>query len=790
MANNNNRSLSCVKSTSFDCSGFKSSREHICDALLNSMDIVALQETWLMPHEITLPDSLSGNFHAFSTSSVNVGNGLLRGRPYGGLTFMWHKRLSKVARIVTYDDERLLGLLCSFNESSVLFLNVYLPTECSSNYDEFMCYLGKIISIVNDTDVDSVCILGDFNASPSSSHYCELQNICSEHDLVVADVACLPTNSYTHVNNNSNSCSWLDHVVLSNNIVSSFDDCTIQYGGATSDHFPICFSLCPATNLVLNDHDTLENTINWDFTNLNKRMMFQQLLTRHLEMLEISIPVCSGLNCNYGDHCKAIDSFYESLRGLILKVAEAVYGFKKKNKHVVPGWNMYVSELHDTARRDFLYWRSIGSPREGPIAVIMRASRARFKLALRECKREEERMRAEALAAKMVGGDGAGFWKDVKSLCPQRPSLAGRVDDAVGDQQIVNLWKERFHCLLNSVDSDIFHNEVHDRCRDSRTLDVVTMGELMDIVKGLPNNKAVGDDGIPAEVYKYAPQRLLVILSLFLTTCLRHQYLPDIIMKVIIIPLLKSKLKDPSSSDNYRPIAIATSFSKIIESLIHKRIDGFLSTADNQFGFRKHHSTDLCIFVLKDVVNYYLSLNTPVFMCFLDIKKAFDRVNHFNLFKKLLDRGVPPYIVKLLCFWYRHQLFQVKWGQCLSQPFAVTNGIRQGGLLSPYLFNIYVDGLSLHLNETSVGCHVADRCINHLSYADDMVLMAPSVRSLQRLLDVCSAFAMDNDIIYNTKKSVCMIMWPKRARLFFSPSLYLYYEKWVLSIIFCIWVTI
>ena len=93
-------------------------------------------------------------------------------------------------------------------------------------------------------------------------------------------------------------------------------------------------------------------------------------------------------------------------------------------------------------------------------------------------------------------------------------------------------------------------------------------------------------------------------------------------MKVIIIPLLKSKLKDPSSSDNYRPIAIATSFSKIIESLIHKRIDGFLSTADNQFGFRKHHSTDLCIFVLKDVVNYYLSLNTPVFMCFFRYQKS------------------------------------------------------------------------------------------------------------------------------------------------------------------------
>ena len=82
---------------------------------------------------------------------------------------------------------------------------------------------------------------------------------------------------------------------------------------------------------------------------------------------------------------------------------------KRKNKHIVPGWNIYVSELHDIARNEFLYWRANGSPREGPIAATMRTSRARFKLALRECKINEDRIKAEAMAAKMVAGDSAGF---------------------------------------------------------------------------------------------------------------------------------------------------------------------------------------------------------------------------------------------------------------------------------------------------------------------------------------------------------------------------------------------
>ena len=181
--------------------------------------------------------------------------------------------------------------------------------------------------------------------------------------------------------------------------------------------------------------------------------------------------------------------------------------------------------------------------------------------------------------------------------------------------------------------------------------------------------------------------------------------------------------------------------------------------------------------VLKDIVNYYHSLNSPVFMCFLDIKKAFDRVNHFKLFKELLDRGVPGNIVHLLFFWYRHQLFQVRWGQLLSQPFRVTNGIRQGGLLSPYLFNIYIDSLSVNLNNALVGCHVASICINHLSYADDMVIMAPSVRALQKLLDLCSEFANEHDIIYNTNKSVCMIIWPRRVQYIFEPNFHLSGER-------------
>ena len=145
------------------------------------------------------------------------------------------------------------------------------------------------------------------------------------------------------------------------------------------------------------------------------------------------------------------------------------------------------------------------------------------------------------------------------------------------------------------------------------------------------SNKAVGPDGIPAEVFKYGSKKFLLILAIFFTACLQHCYLPDGVLRIHISPLLKSKLKDPTSSDNYRPIAKATAMSKLVELLILTRIEEYIIVRDNQFGFRTDHSTDMCILVLKDVINYYNCLSTPVFMCFLDIRKAFDRISLISL---------------------------------------------------------------------------------------------------------------------------------------------------------------
>ena len=123
--------------------------------------------------------------------------------------------------------------------------------------------------------------------------------------------------------------------------------------------------------------------------------------------------------------------------------------------------------------------------------------------------------------------------------------------------------------------------------------------------------------------------------------------------------------------------------------------------------------------------------------------------------------------------WYCTQKLAVRWGNCFSSAFNVTNGVRQGGILSPLLFNLYVDELSSILNNTRVGCLINNVTYNHLIYADDTVLIAPSARALQLLLAHCDSYASNCDILFNKKKTVCMLVKPKCLKSTIAPPMLL-----------------
>lgn len=96
---------------------------------------------------------------------------------------------------------------------------------------------------------------------------------------------------------------------------------------------------------------------------------------------------------------------------------------------------------------------------------------------------------------------------------------------------------------------------------------------------------------------------------------------------------------------------------------------------------------------------------------------------------------------------------RVKWGPCVSAPFGVRNGVRQGGILFPILFNLCVDDLSISLNNCTTGCMIGNSLVNHIMYADDLVVLSPCSAGLQQLLNVCSEYGVHvHDMKLNADK--------------------------------------
>lgn len=145
--------------------------------------------------------------------------------------------------------------------------------------------------------------------------------------------------------------------------------------------------------------------------------------------------------------------------------------------------------------------------------------------------------------------------------------------------------------------------------------------------------------------------------------------------------------------------------------------------------------------IAKEVISYYVNNGSQVACTFLDATKAFDRLEYCRLFGLLLTRQLPPVVIRLLLNMYTNQHIRVLWNDVYSNVFSVVNGVKQGGVISPIMFCLYMEELLTRLREARVGCYVSCWFVSALAYADDLVLLAPSATAMRRLLSVCDTFA-------------------------------------------------
>ena len=189
-----------------------------------------------------------------------------------------------------------------------------------------------------------------------------------------------------------------------------------------------------------------------------------------------------------------------------------------------------------------------------------------------------------------------------------------------------------------------------------------------------------------------------------------------------------------------------------------------------------------------EVANHYIRNGTSPIMTLLDCSKAFDMCKYSVLFKKLLQRGLPAIVVRTLITVYEQQYAWVRWGRARSEVFPIVNGTRQGSVLSPALFAIYMDEILVNLRSLGVGCYVGEVFMGAMGYADDLVLLAPTRTAMELMLKACEEFGKRNNLQFSTdpdpakSKTKCIFLCGKKKQEKPSPlSLYGMELPWVKS---------
>ena len=770
-----------VNFTSFNLHGFNNSESYLRE-LLNSNDIVFIQEHWQCSRNFGRLASLSANHDFVATDSMEhaAGKGMLRGRPYGGIACFWSKSLSSFIKpIHVPNNPRVLALRICCESRCVLLFNVYMPylnAACRlESQDEFFDFLSCMETVMEEYPGCEIIVAGDLNFQPGTQSPFETiyDDFCSKHEMRIIDDLFDDNATYTFFNTARNVYKWLDHFTVTDSFVNSIDKCRVESDACNlSDHLPICCKL--KLNLVLFPPPEPQTSyrkgkVVWEKLNDECLSQFRDCLDAGLDCIPIPNAIyCQNPHCDDKSHHLEIDRFHNSIMESILSADRVLPRVKPGVQKV--WWSHELSEAKRRCVDAHNLWKDSGSPRHGPTFMEKQSAKLSYKRLLRNSKGKVSSDKFDNMSYSLLSKDQGRFWRDWKTLngCKQSPpsSIAGYCDaqtiavnfmehfKKVSQPNNVPRCNEMKEMFLLDLSESLNNHECN--CMHHR----VGFNQVIDAVMNLKTGKA-SNCGLQSEHFLNGTVKLFSALRLCFNMFLSHGFVPNQYQMGTIIPLVKDTQGDLTSMDNYRGITLGSVSSKIFEGVLLALFGEYLYTDPCQFGFKKRSGTVDALYVFRQTVEYYNNQGSNVFMCFIDSSKAFDKVVHCGLFHKLLKRGAPLPFIRVLMHWYGGLTCVVKWGDALSPKYQICAGVRQGGVLSPLLYCVYIDDLATQLRTLQVGCYMMGLFYGLIIYADDIALLAPSRAALQQMMDICSKYGLEWDISFNPKKSQAMLVGPK-----------------------------
>ena len=768
-----------ISFSSYNVKNYDDDKYDAVKELFENSTFLFIQETWLAESEFIR--KFKNDFPESDCISANrmEDGGIGPGRRYSGVGICYHTNVDYKIENVTTISKSICALKTYIDEICVLLINVYMP--CSDNrvaLDEYASILQEINNLCINHTTQHIIIGGDWNADPNRNdgrtklfkEFISQENLFNPLSLELSNVEYTFTSK--RIGGGPPITSTIDHFLITPNLA----DKVVIYEAHTlhnniSDHVPLLLKLKIDVEHLKTYKRDFKPSVQWHKCNVNNVNHYTNVLDNSLLQCNPyhKALLCKDLKCTI--HKEYIKDLHSTIINSISKASNISlpHTTKKNAKKIIPGWNEYVKEHSDRSKMWHEIWVQDGRKREGYIANIRRKTRLQYHYAIRHVVKENTRIRNKKLAEAVAENNDRVLWDEVRKMSKTNDELPNVMDDHSSVEEITDIFANKYDILYNIVNyntydmkrlSDNIDARIESGCNEngvtSNHTHTITVQEVKDAICQLKQGKKE-ENGLYSNHFKYGTQRLYIMITLLFNCMLTHGIAPDDLLLGTMIPLIKNSRGNKQCSDNYRSLTIGTGLAKILDIVILNQQAEKLKTSDLQFGFKENSSTTMCTFMAMETIEHYKSNGSNVHALLLDASKAFDRVDYIKLFDKLLDRGMCPLTVRLLLNMYTNQKLQVKWNNCISSKFGITNGVRQGGVLSPLLFTVYIDELLEKLKRNGIGCYIGHHFVGALGYADDIILLCPSVAGLKKMIKICEDYANEHSIKFNGNKSKYLV---------------------------------
>ena len=776
-----------ITSLSYNSTGWSNFKADMINTILltHSIMFCTIQEHFLLANNMYKIQQAFPDYDFFGLPAIKNNSQINSGRPSCGLAILYSKKVSNyVTHISCPKSNRVHAVKLNLPHSSYVFINCYLTVDKQNHENDVLLAVLQDIKYIIDQCEDScnVVMLGDMNFQPTrvTDFANIIRTFLSDNDLlsVWSKFNCDFTYCFTRLTQGVQRTfySILDHFIVSPDILELCVEATaLHLVDNISNHEPIYLKFKCLPNKIPDvsckkvDPSPLPQ---WNRASDDNIECFKRDLERNLSGIDIPSEClhCIDVHCTDVNHRLQIDMYAHDVMQAISDSVDNNIPFSRvssDSKPPVPGWHEYVKPFRDDALFWLNVWKSAGKPENCVLHNVMKRTRNKYHYAIRKIRKHESAVRKDKFFQDIQCGNVNNIFDNIKKSRKTKSTNANIVDGVSGPQNISDLFKNIYSDVYNKYDDgdsklrDLLtdtNNKVtqSDLCHVNR----ITESLVSNIICGMKNAKNDVDFNWRSDAIKHGSRELSSHFSSLFKTFIIHGHIPKQFQLCTLVPIPKGT-KSKLCSDNYRLIGISSLVLKIFDHVILSLFRDNFNSPYLQFGYQKGLSTTMCTWGVLETIHYFTSRGSAMYLCLLDLTKAFDHVKHDTLFRKLSSK-VPPIFLRLVLVIYLCQTCNVKWDGCYSSEFSVSNGVRQGAVASPLYFNVYLDDLFVHMKDSGLGCHIDNYFYGLFGYADDCALLSPSREGLQSMLDICAKYFADHginisvNVIPEKSKTKCM----------------------------------